>query len=133
MTRIVFEIIRRHIKSGGRSFGFDLYPLPGGKFDGNNSIGRQFSIGLIGGGNSWHEADKVERKRIWETHKQYTLEFFHFLTNDPVVPKPIRDQYTKLGLCNDEFANYGHFFTGPLHTRVAADERNVRYQPKGYY
>ena len=104
-----FEIIRRHIKSGGKSFGFDLYPLPGGKFDGNNSIGRQFSIGLVGGGNSWHEADEVKRKRIWETHKQYTLEFFHFLTNDPVVPKSIRDQYAKLGLCNDEFAGHGHF------------------------
>ena len=46
-----FEIIRRYVKAGGNidQVGFDLYPLPGGKLDGNNSIGRQFSIGLIGG------------------------------------------------------------------------------------
>jgi hypothetical protein len=63
-----FEIIRRYLRSGGDSnqVGFDQYPLPGGKLDGNNSIGRQFSIGLIGGGKAWHEADEAGRKRIWE-------------------------------------------------------------------
>jgi len=106
-----FEVIRRYLKAGGNSnqVGFDQYPLPGRKLDGNNSIGRQFSIGLVGGGKDWHAADQVGRKKIWEAHKQYTLEFYHFLTNDPAVPKKMRDQYAKLGLCKDEFANYKHF------------------------
>jgi len=104
-----FEIIRRHIKAGGKSYGFDLYPLPGGKLDGNNSIGRQFSIGLVGGANEWHQADWNERKRIWEAHKQYTLEFIHFITTDPDVPKGIRDRYSSLGFCKDEFAQWDHF------------------------
>ena len=106
-----FEIIRRYLKGGGNSdqVGFDQYPLPGGKFDGNNSIGRQFSIGMVGGGNDWHAADEAGRKVIWEAHKQYTLEFYHFLTTDPTVPKTMRDHYAKLGLCKDEFASYGHF------------------------
>lgn len=117
-----FEVIRRYLKAGGNSVGFDAYalpasqivgigtlPLPNKKFDGNNSIGRQFSIGLVGGANDWHSADEAGRKRIWEAHKQYTLEFIHFLTTDPAVPKAIRDKYAKLGLCKDEFVEHDHF------------------------
>jgi hypothetical protein len=106
-----FEIIRRYLKAGGdaKQVGFDLYPLPGGKLDGNNSIGRQFSLGLVGGGNDWHAADEAGRKRIWEAHKQYTLELYQFLTTDPVVPKSVQDTYARLGLCKDEFASTDHF------------------------
>ncbi|EMB17525.1 FAD-dependent oxidoreductase [Rhodopirellula europaea] len=104
-----FEIVRRAIQAGETRIGFDLYPLPGNKLDGNNSIGGQFSIGLIGGGNDWHAADEAGRKEIWEAHKQYTLEFYHFLTTDPAVPKSMRERYAKLGLCKDEFASHDHF------------------------
>ncbi len=104
-----FEIVRRAFKAGEKHIGFDLYPLPGRKLDGNNSIGGQFSLGLVGGGNDWHSADEAGRKKIWEAHKQYTLEFIHFLTTDPVVPASVRSKYAKLGLCKDEFASYDHF------------------------
>ncbi len=104
-----FEIIRRAFNAGVKGIGFDLYPLPGEKLDGNNSIGGQFSIGLIGGGNDWHSSDEAGRKQIWEAHKQYTLEFYHFLTTDPAVPASIRSRFDQLGLCKDEFATYGHF------------------------
>ncbi len=104
-----FEIVRRALHAGEKRVGFDLYPLPGGKLDGNNSIGGQFSIGLIGGGNDWHRADEAGRKKIWEAHKQYTLEFIHFLTTDPAVPSDIRDRFANLGLCQDEFPSYDHF------------------------
>ena len=103
-----FEIVRRALKAGVR-VGFDLYPLPGTKLDGNNSIGGQFSLGLVGGGNDWHSADEAERKNIWEAHKQYSLELYHFLTTDPTVPAKIRSTYARLGLCRDEFASYDHF------------------------
>jgi len=104
-----FEIVRRYLRSGGKRVGFDLYPLPGEKFDGNNSIGGQFSLGLVGACNGWSEADEAGRKKIWESHKQYTLELYHFLTTDPAVPVGLRDRYAKLGLCKDEFENYDHF------------------------
>jgi hypothetical protein len=106
-----FEIIRRFLKEGGNinQIGFDPYPLPGSKFDGNNSIGRQFSIGLVGGGTGWHSANEAGRKKIWKAHKQYTLEFIHFLTTDPAVPVGVRNKYAKWGLCKDEFASYDHF------------------------
>jgi len=106
-----FEVIRRYLRGGGDSqqVGFDLYPLPGDKHDGNNSIGRQFSIGLIGGCNDWHKADEAGRKAIWEAHKQYTLEFYQFLTTDSAVPQDVRNTYVSLGLCKDEFAGHEHF------------------------
>ncbi len=103
-----FEVVRRYVKSGGR-VGWDMYPLPGGKLDGNNSIGGQFSLGLVGACNGWSEADAAGRAAIWEEHKQYTLEFYHFLTTDPAVPEKIREQYARLGLCKDEFPEYEHF------------------------
>jgi hypothetical protein len=106
-----FEIIRRYLEAGGQpgQVGVDLYPLPGKKLDGNNSIGRQFSIGLVGGGTDWHAADEAGRTRIWEAHKQYTLEFWHFLVTDPAVPKATQARFAALGLCRDEFAEYDHF------------------------
>lgn len=106
-----FEIIRRYLRAGGDigKVGFDLYPLPGDKFDGNNSIGGQFSIGLVGGGSDWHTADEAGRKAIWNAHKQYTLEFIQFLTTDPVIPVKTRERYSQFGLCKDEFASHGHF------------------------
>ena len=104
-----FEVVRRHLQNGGSGVGFDLYPLPGGKFDGNNSIGNQFSLGLAGACNGWSEASDEEREGIWEAHKQYTLEFYHFLTTDPAMPEASRKNYARLGLCKDEFPEYGHF------------------------
>lgn len=103
-----FELLRRYVKAGGR-VGWDLYALPGNKFDGNNSIGGQFSLGLVGACNGWSEADAQQRAKIWEAHKQYTLEFHHFLTTDPAVPESTRDKYSRFGLCKDEFPEYGHF------------------------
>lgn len=103
-----FEIVRRALKIGAK-VGFDRYAMPGRKEDGNNSIGGQFSLGLIGGGNHWHSADEAGRQKIWEAHKQYTLEFIHFFSTDPAVPEKVRAGYARLGLCKDEFASTGHF------------------------
>ena len=105
-----FEAVRRYYSSDPKALlAWDLYPLPGAKFDANNGIGKQFSMGIVGGGNRWCDADEAGRKAIWEAHKQYTLELYHFLTTDPAVPQPLREQLAKLGLCKDEFAAYGHW------------------------
>ena len=104
-----FELARRALKVGARGVGFDLYPLPGGKLDGNNSIHGQVSLGLVGGCNTWHSADEAGRQKIWEDHKQYTLEFLHFLRTDPAVPPKVRGEFGGLGLCQDEFAATAHF------------------------
>ena len=104
-----FELARRAFAAGIRGIGLDLYPLPGGKQDGNNSIGGQISLGLVGGCNTWHSAGEEGRAKIWEDHKQYTLEFLHFLRTDPAVPAQVRDKFAGLGLCKDEFLETAHF------------------------
>lgn len=105
-----FEVVRRYYAQEKRPhLLWDLYPLPGNKFDANNGIGKQFSMGLVGACNGWSEADEEGRAKIWEAHKEYTLELYHFLGTDPAVPEPLRQQMSELGLCRDEFAEYGHW------------------------
>jgi len=105
-----FEAVRRYLAVESKPVVlWDLYPLPGGKFDANNGIGRQFSMGIIGGGNAWSESGPEGRARIWEEHKQYTLEMYKFLTTDPGVPQTVRDSLGRYGLCKDEFASTGHW------------------------
>jgi hypothetical protein len=105
-----FEVVRRYFQNvKNPPILWDLYPLPGEKFDANNGIGKQFSMGLVGACNGWSEAGPGEREKIWEAHKQYTLELYKFLTTDPSVPEAQRRQLAELGLCKDEFADYGHW------------------------
>jgi hypothetical protein len=105
-----FEVVRRYLAQEKRPvLPWDLYPLPGNKFDANNGIGKQFSMGLVGACNAWCEADHSGRAAIWEAHKQYTLEFYHFLTTDAAVPERIREEMRKLSLCRDEFADSEHW------------------------
>jgi len=105
-----FEVVRRYFAQEQRPILlWDLYPLPGNKFDANNGIGKQFSMGLVGGSRGWCAADEVGRAKIWEQHKQYTLELYQFLTTDQAVPENLRRQLRELGLCRDEFAATGHW------------------------
>ena len=105
-----FEVLRRYFAQEKKPhLLWDLYPLPGNKFDANNGIGKQFSMGLVAACNGWSEADEAGRAKIWEAHKQYTLEMHHFLSTDPAVPEPLRQQMAEIGLCRDEFAAYGHW------------------------
>jgi hypothetical protein len=105
-----FEAVRRYFAQEKKPILlWDLYPLPGGKADANNGIGKQFSMGLIGGGDAWCESSPEERKTIWEAHKQYTLEMYRFLTTDESVPANLRETLAKYGLCRDEFPETGHW------------------------
>ncbi len=105
-----FEIVRRYFGQEKRPHQlWDIYPLPNGKFDANNGIGKQFSMGLVGGCNGWSEADQAGRAGIWEAHKQYTLELYHFLTSDAAVPEHLREELAAYGLCRDEFADTDHW------------------------
>jgi len=105
-----FEVVRRYFAQEKKPILlWDLYPLPGGKADANNGIGKQFSMGIIGGGDGWCEANVEGRQRIWEEHKQYTLELYHFLTTDDSVPQALRDELAKYGLCKDEFPATDHW------------------------
>lgn len=98
------ELVRRYFqKYPNAPLPWDLYPLPGDKFDANNGIGKMFSMGLVGEANGWCASDPKGRAVLWEKHKQYTLEFYQFLTTDEAVPAKIRATMAELGLCRDEF------------------------------
>ncbi len=102
-----FEIARRLLQSGvnPKMVGLDLYPIPGGKVDVNNGIHRQVSMGLIGPQWAWPEASPAERAKIWQQHKDYTLELLWFLQIDPAVPEKTRQEIAELGFCKDEFVS----------------------------
>ena len=105
-----FEVLRRWLlQAQNPPLLWDLYPLPGGKFDANNGIGKQFSMGLVGACNGWSEGDADTRARLWEAHRQYTLELYQFLTTDPAVPEKHRSHLAELGLCSDEFPDTAHW------------------------
>ncbi|MFM7742008.1 MAG: FAD-dependent oxidoreductase [Verrucomicrobiota bacterium] len=105
-----FELVRRYFqKYPDAPLPWDLYPLPGDKFDANNGIGKMFSMGMVGEANGWCASDPAGRDRLWEKHKQYTLEFYKFLTTDEAVPAKIRTTMAELGLCRDEFPETGHW------------------------
>ncbi|MCX6889470.1 MAG: FAD-dependent oxidoreductase [Verrucomicrobia bacterium] len=105
-----FELVRRYFqKYPNAPLPWDLYPLPGDKFDANNGIGKMFSMGLVGEANGWCASDPKGRSALWEKHKQYTLEFYQFLTTDEAVPAKIRATMAELGLCRDEFPDTGHW------------------------
>jgi hypothetical protein len=105
-----FELVRRYFqKYPNAPLPWDLYPLPGDKFDANNGIGKMFSMGLVGEANGWCASDPKGRAALWEKHKQYTLEFYQFLTTDDAVPAKIRATMAELGLCRDEFPETDHW------------------------
>ncbi len=105
-----FELVRRYFQQYPNApLPWDLYPLPGDKFDANNGIGKMFSMGLVGEANGWCASDPAGRAKLWEKHKQYTLEFYKFLTTDEAVPTKIRATMAELGLCRDEFPETGHW------------------------
>ncbi len=105
-----YELVRRFVTAHPpRRLLFDPYPLPGDKFDGNNSIGGQISIGLVGGGNRWCEASYAERKQIWQEHRDYTQGLIWFMATDPAMPTALREEMQSYGYPRDEFARHGHF------------------------
>ena len=106
-----FELVRRYVKANpkvaGSMVSIDEYPLPGRKVDLNDGIGRQISSGLVGASWAWPEATYKEREKIWEEHKQYTLELIWFLKTDSGVPEGVRRKFATYGLAKDEFEKYG--------------------------
>jgi hypothetical protein len=105
-----FELVRRYFqKYPNAPLPWDLYPLPGDKFDANNGIGKMFSMGLVSEANGWCASDPAGRAKLWDKHKEYTLEFYKFLTTDAAVPAKIRTTMAELGLCRDEFPETEHW------------------------
>jgi len=73
------------------------------KWDFNNR--GPFSTDYIGGNWDYPEASEKRRQDIWDDHVNYVKGLFYFLTHDPHVPKPLRDELNEFGLAKDEFVD----------------------------
>ncbi len=105
-----YELVRRFANTtrAKKPF-FDFYILPGGKWDGNNSIGGQISLGLVGENWGWPEASYEERDKMWQAHKDYTEGLIWFMQHDEGIPEPVRTEMQRWGLAKDEFAKWDNW------------------------
>ena len=108
-----FELLRRYLAHAGTQIKagqlMALVPnLPNGKCD-VNSIG-PFSTNVLDG-SSWQypDASYQRRQELWDYHLHYTQSLLYFLSHDPHVPEPIRQEMGRWGLCADEFADTAHW------------------------
>ena len=82
--------------------------LPNDKVDANSK--GPISTNVLDGSNwAYPEADHRRRTQIQGHHLRYTQGLVYFLSNDPGVPMPIREEMSRWGLCGDEFPDTGHW------------------------
>ncbi|HKD10386.1 MAG TPA: FAD-dependent oxidoreductase, partial [Bryobacteraceae bacterium] len=81
-----------------------------------------FSTDFIGGSWSYPNASYAERDAIWHRHKDYTAGLFYFLAHDPSVPREVRDEMNRWGLCPREFTDSDHW---PRQLYIREDRRLV--------
>ena len=79
-----------------------LSVLPNKKTDTNHAD-------FIGASYGWAEATYKQRAVIAQMHKDFALGKVWFLSNDPRVPKRIRDEMKQYGLPKDEFTDNDNF------------------------
>jgi hypothetical protein len=105
-----FELLRREIVRLGADakFGFGG-GVPGDKTKMNDGVNYLLHWGLAGGADTFPAASPEERRRIWETHRDYTHRLLWFLRTDPAVPEAIRENLRQWGLPKDEFTDTGHW------------------------
>lgn len=75
--------------------------MPNRKTDTNNSLA--FSSDFIGRNWAWPEASYEEREKILKEHLDYQRGLMWTLANHPRVPEAVRAEYSRWGMCKDEF------------------------------
>ncbi len=78
--------------------------LPNHKWDFNTAW---IGANLPGAGWGWAEATYEQRGKIAKEHEAYQRGLLHFLTTDTRVPRNIREEVGRFGLCKDEFKDTG--------------------------
>ena len=105
-----YEIYRRFLAAGGTN---DWLDGPGSKNDDPKAklidLGswHELSGNYYGRNHGYPDGTYAERKKIYDDHRNYTQGLIHFLSTDPTVPEKIRDEWSKWGLCKDEFTDNG--------------------------
>jgi hypothetical protein len=84
-----------------------MSPLPNGKIDLNNR--GAFSTDYIGKNWDYPTGSYAAKQRIWQEHIDYTKGFFYFLSHDPQIPEPLRNEVGQWGLAKGEFVDTDHW------------------------
>ena len=100
--RSQYEIYLRYEKAGGKLY-TPAYDLPNHKTD--LGAWHDLSHNLYGMNAAYPGGNYATRKAILDQHRWYTQGLFYFLANDPEVSEPIRNAWSRAGLCKDEFAD----------------------------
>lgn len=86
---------------------FHLGRIANGKYD-LNAQGL-FSTDHPGANTEYPDGDPATRARIWQDHVDFIQGMLWFLGHDERVPRSLRAQTQRWGLCKDEFADNGHW------------------------
>ncbi len=84
-----------------------IQPMPNDKTDINNC--GAFSTDMIGENFEYANASYLEREKIIQKHKDYTLGLLYFLGNNERVPEHLRSEMKRYGLPLDEYQDNGNF------------------------
>ncbi len=105
-----YELYRRFLAAGGIN---DWLDGPGKK-DSNPTtklidLGswHELSGNLYGRNHDYPNGSYATRAAIYEEHRRFTQGLIYYLSNDPSVPPAIREEWSRWGLCADEFIDNG--------------------------
>lgn len=76
--------------------------LPNQKFDANLAPFHGGNVGYVTG-------NRAKREEIEQAHKNFYLAYLYFLQTDERISPEARREFQQWGLCEDEFADSGHF------------------------
>ncbi|MEM1353477.1 MAG: FAD-dependent oxidoreductase [Planctomycetota bacterium] len=102
-----YELLLRALEAHGPYVFIKFDPAPNAKTDTNNH--GPFSTDNIGMNDDYPDADYERRAEIIAEHRAYQQGYFYFLSNDPRVPRAVRERMSRWGLAKDEFVSSGHW------------------------
>ena len=111
-----YELLLRNYEAGEKQVPWINSSMPNRKTDTNNRLG--FSTDYIGQNYAYPEASYTEREKIVEAHRKYQQGLMWTLAYHPRMPKQVRDEVSRWGMCKDEFEE-GNGWQEQLYIREA--------------